>query len=1679
MFQNRYILVLLIVLSALALHSKGSFQVIEENENYILLDFVMPDYEIKSYSKHSENVQRIEVPGSLMLAEPGFPKLPYFADIVGIPVDGNISLSIENIQYENVIIENLEVADNHELKGDKLVYEAYRATELSQRSFYPSIELKKGESGFAGDRHFVGFQFFPFTYRNEDHSVRVATKARLKIMISGTKSRIVKTYQTGRGIYDKHGDNMFINNNTSKGWRLPKNKDYTSDCQIQRDDIVNQIQILVKEDGIYKVTKEFLVDALREAAYEYQFTLGFDLDEIDPHYLELKDEHGIIPIRFFGEEDGVFDNGDYFEFWGERNRGETSYYDDYTDTNVYILYVKDTNGARLAVENGGLLVNASNQLIRPDAFEEELHIENQYMLDKLARGYSSSTPFFREDNWFWNRIAAPNLKVFNFNVPYPISSSIRTFQAEVCLYGLTYAASLAANEWDHHAVVRLNSSLIDNDENGVTEPADTYWRGQKEKIFKNYNPLGNANLYHGANSLFISMPGDTVSGDKEVILLDYIKLKYWREFKTDTDILSFNRPSNRPYGLYEFAIDGFSSDNISVYKLGTAQMENVQITPFSETGGAPYMVTFQDSVISEGFEYVAVEESAKLQPEQILPDYPSYLKSHSNRADLVIITINDFLGTEGLDNIQSHWEELGQIVKVVDVQDVYDEFNNGIKSAQSIKDFLSYAYNNWSYPQLKYAVLIGDGTYNENDNNPLEEYNMIPVKKVWTANVGATACDVWYGCIVGDDFVPDIVVSRIPARDAEEIQNVYEKVNKYTSAQDTDSAWRGRITLAAGGTDGEGHDVFSQQEEAIRRYGIPEEYFVTRVYTTTVAPTPSGYYGGTFKLKDSISDGLSFLQFMGHGGGRIWADYNLMNYNDIRTLTNDDYFIVSSLSCFGGAFDSSEPCINEGFLLEQGKGSVGSIGFTGVGYVDFDLYLGLILVESLFNPSFDSIGESINYSLANYYATEYTAFARDGLISAFSYLGDPVLSLSKLESELTSTINKTLFAPGDTISVSVEFPESVETAIPIVLDENELALNYLYELPIYNGIFEFEYVIPENTSPQYLSIRIAGLSPEKEYVSLQKIPVYEHSVNMLKTNPESPDYDDLVNVSASVLSENNIEDVYCQVKVGEYFSSSSQVIYHAHEEFDIPMEFIDANTIQTVYPINPDTLIYSPGYEVQLKVVATTDTDIVESSILAYNIKGPDLSLNYAELDVINQQSGVNVNIANYGNTVSPNSTITIYRYSGLEEVILDEYSIDSINPAENRTIFCPLQLVDTENFTAYVEVNKNREFDEISFDNNLGQIRVTSNYYYLDSNEQIIESSDGNLQIKIPTAFGTNNTIVELTTTDQPQAIAQPDIYSVQLHDNASSKAYKIHVHDTSFVDSLGFFANNRELKITMNFSETDSLTQSFVYSDSYRLYLWNEDYSKWFYCGGLMHPEQNQVSYSINRNGIYSLFRNEDRTAPSIEANVAEQEFTRGGYIASDGTISFSFYDQNGIDVINAKPKLYLNGVDVDLSYITMAINKDNLNSVPLNYELDLEVGTYTIKAECSDINGNYKELLINFRVNDEFEILNLANYPNPVVGHAIEPVNDGRTRFTYLLTAPAERVTMKIYTVSGRLVKTFKNMPKGVGYHEYPRTVYGWDCKDDDGFYLANGVYFYKLIAKNGEKTIEKIQKMAILR
>ena len=131
----------------------------------------------------------------------------------------------------------------------------------------------------------------------------------------------------------------------------------------------------------------------------------------------------------------------------------------------------------------------------------------------------------------------------------------------------------------------------------------------------------------------------------------------------------------------------------------------------------------------------------------------------------------------------------------------------------------------------------------------------------------------------------------------------------------------------------------------------------------------------------------------------------------------------------------------------------------------------------------------------------------------------------------------------------------------------------------------------------------------------------------------------------------------------------------------------------------------------------------------------------------------------------------------------------------------------------------------------------------------------------------------------------------------------------------------------------------------------------------------------------------------------------------------------------------------------------------------------GEYHIQVSAMDTSKNQSYLdgddasPYRFTLDEDVQIDNIINAPNPF---------EKDTVFTYDLTQEPDDVTIKIYTVSGRLIKTFQRVSARRGYNEEY-----WDGRDEYGNMLANGVYLYKIVVKTEGKKLENYGKMAVLR
>ncbi len=99
------------------------------------------------------------------------------------------------------------------------------------------------------------------------------------------------------------------------------------------------------------------------------FNAGINTSSINTSTVKVFYKGIQIPIYFFGEQNGVFDDNDYFDFYGQRNYGGNTvtykeanqtnvpdyttneYYNLYSDTSVYWAGWDGANGLRLTEYN--------------------------------------------------------------------------------------------------------------------------------------------------------------------------------------------------------------------------------------------------------------------------------------------------------------------------------------------------------------------------------------------------------------------------------------------------------------------------------------------------------------------------------------------------------------------------------------------------------------------------------------------------------------------------------------------------------------------------------------------------------------------------------------------------------------------------------------------------------------------------------------------------------------------------------------------------------------------------------------------------------------------------------------------------------------------------------------------------------------------------------------------------------------------------------------------------------------------------------------------------------------------------------------------------------------------------------------------------------------------------------
>ena len=398
------------------------------------------------------------------------------------------------------------------------------------------------------------------------------------------------------------------------------------------------------------------------------------------------------------------------------------------------------------------------------------------------------------------------------------------------------------------------------------------------------------------------------SGVTSVGYLDYFTIQYEKELKAFGDNLMFF--SDPHGGIIEYQLNGFTSSNIKVFDI--TDYSNVKlVSNYSMLSGSEVHFQFDESAAQRS-KYYAVGSDAFKTPSNPVEVQNSNLRGEEQGAKFIIVTNKAF--RDAANNLKSYRENQAPVTistYVADIEQIYNEFSGGIIDPTAVRDYLKYAFDNWTI-KPQYVLFFGKGTY---DYKNIEKYGDNFVVTWQTeeslALLNSYTTDDFLDRVSGNDNVVDLALGRITCANPGEANAMVNKIIDYELNQERGD-WRNLITLISDDglkSDGtyEGSLHTAPSENLVNTY-FPKSFNFNKIYSAAYPDVITGQ--GRRKpdvnkaIIDAINEGTLFLNYFGHGSPELWAHEVIFEKSVVLPqLQNDKYFFLGAATCDFGYFD--------------------------------------------------------------------------------------------------------------------------------------------------------------------------------------------------------------------------------------------------------------------------------------------------------------------------------------------------------------------------------------------------------------------------------------------------------------------------------------------------------------------------------------------------------------------------------------------------------------------------------------------------------------------------------------------------------------------------------------------------------------------------------------------------------
>ncbi len=787
--------------------SRGSIRAAAQDLRGATFEYVPGEIRFDTLSVNGVAYTRVSVGGAVIAEAAGRPSLPTATIHVAVPDGMSPRLKIASEQWNEragppppvPVVRQRFVSDDPGT-GPVSVFETVPDPAVYARpGVFPTQAVELGRGAAVGEMWVVPVRIHPVRWDPAARAYR--TLARMSVRVDFVPA--TDSEREGRPDFRSGGD--------VGAWRrvqegLVKNFQSARSFPVRPKSMprpAGRARLAVNPEFKIAVTATGWSSVNFAAMSAAGFPTGIQINTItlsERGYDDVGDSATVTPIPVVPRDNnfnGVFDAQDLITFYGQSLRdreGAGSVENHYTDANIYWL----TWGAAPAAAMDSISGSIPGSATTPTSFRETIHMEqDQYMLASPNSGVAS--PPEAAAYFFWTSGEDPDQ--FDQPIPFVDPDVSQPFRIQSFYQGrsgsyhrlnIFYRSSSASTD----TLLVQDGTFLNQEvyalDTGFSLPGTLIGAGTNR-----YKHRGDRQLLSGG----AFVPGSAA-------FLDWIDVTYSRLYKPRNLMLNFN---SGPGSTVELHVGNFLYSNIEVYDVTTPtaprRVTDVTINPLTPD----FDIVFRTDATAGERRFVALVPNFEivLPPSAVTQDIPSTLTvpggfSSTSLARSIIIAPQAFLTPAN--RLADFRRAQGYVVEVADIEDVYDEYNGGIKSARAIRRYLRHGYLRWT-PRPTFVVLAGDASMDYQHRLSTSSVDWIPTYLQFESIAGPAGSELvahdshYYlnlaAVTPGDtDFTPSLFLARIPAGTATELDQYVTKVIQYENFQASDT-WRGRMLLVS------------------------------------------------------------------------------------------------------------------------------------------------------------------------------------------------------------------------------------------------------------------------------------------------------------------------------------------------------------------------------------------------------------------------------------------------------------------------------------------------------------------------------------------------------------------------------------------------------------------------------------------------------------------------------------------------------------------------------------------------------------------------------------------------------------------------------------------------------------------------------------------------------------------